>query len=103
MAGRDMAALIFEITWNAGVRAELRVLRDNAVEVLATPIKTSSGRITLQWESNDQIDHYIDWELWAPGRTLKDLAAIAAWEHSEPSELASEDEAENVWADGGDL
>lgn len=98
-----MAHLIFELTWDPAIPAQLRVLRDNAVELLSHKIKSNMGRITLQWEASDLIAHFIDWELWAPGEKLEDLKAIAAWEDQDPTTLAEDDDAQNVWRKGGSV
>lgn len=98
-----MKYLIVELSWKATVAAELRVLRDNAVELLDQTVHSDVGRLTLQWLADPLIAHHIDWELWAPGRKLEDLAALAAWEDGEPFDLAEKDDAQDVWRGAGDL
>lgn len=98
-----MAILIIEISWEPDVIAELISLRDNNRELLPMSIKDNDGLITLQWEANDLIAHYIDWQLVAGDQTMKKLEAIAHWENGAPRSLAKQKEAEGLWKSGGHL
>jgi hypothetical protein len=104
-----MATLVFEIRWNPSVSARLVFVRDNGEDKLEEEITSHTGRITLRWEADKNIAHFIDWDLWSAGNKLEDLEAVAGWAddpEGEPEDvktLAEADEADNHWADGGTL
>jgi hypothetical protein len=98
-----MATLIFEISWDASIPAKLMHVRDNALDKLSEPVESPDGRITLTWEADEELDHTIDWDLFAVGNTLTELTAVAAWKESEPTTLGEAKEAKNRWPGNGVL
>jgi hypothetical protein len=98
--------LIFEITWSGSQTATLEVLRDNRVDVIHAPKSGTHGRIRLSWPATDELQHDIDWDLWAAGSKLTNLRAVARWkDESVVHDLAPEppESVEHNWPGQGTL
>jgi hypothetical protein len=95
-AGDDTITLRFEFT---GGPARLIELRDNETPIIITdPVGP--------WKYNADHDpdgHVIEWHLFAPGRTLKDLKAFASLNGGAQKVIRTAPSSDGGWIDGGTL
>ena len=95
--------LVFTISWQGAAKARLHYVIDNGT-VVKTEADGLEGHspITCEYAAASAAVHVVEWSLWFPGATVKQLAAKVAINGDPPVTLDAEDgEAKHKWAGRG--
>jgi hypothetical protein len=95
--------LQFTISWQGTAKARVHYVIDNGT-VVKTETDGLEGHspITCEYAAPAAAVHVLEWSLWFPGHTVKQLAATVAINGGAPVTLdAREDEAKNKWSGRG--
>jgi hypothetical protein len=100
MANKDSIA--FTLTWTpTTTRAELHYIIDNDRVIEDAKGKTGDGKISLTYTTDEAPTHRIEWSLWFPNKTLKQLEAKAKVNADEESPLNKAKDADSKWEESG--
>lgn len=95
--------LQFTISWQGTVKARIHYIIDNGT-VVKTEADTLEGYspITCQYPAATAAVHVIEWSLWFPGSTVRQLAATVAINGGDQVTLDAEaDETKHKWPGRG--